>query len=157
MNNMKYLVACLYATLLFACNVADKKAPGNDSTNKLSVEDEGRLAAQDRNRSTTLEWLDSTEQNLGKLERGQVAEISWKFKNTGNKPLYVTSVRASCGCTIPEKPNEPIAPGATSLIKAKFNSTNFTGHVIKEIYVEANNSNHNNGANNKIGFTADIK
>jgi hypothetical protein len=71
--------------------------------------------------------------------------------------LLVTNVHAQCGCTTPDPPKEPIAPGAEGVIKAKFNSTNFSGHVTKEVYVEANNSNRNHNTDNKLTFTADIQ
>lgn len=157
MSNMKHLLLCLATAALFACNVSDKKVPGKNAEHSAAIEDEGRNALNDRTKSTTLEWIDQPVQDLGKMEKGQIAEISWKFKNTGDKPLFVSNVRASCGCTIPDPPKEPIAPGAEGVIKAKFNSSNFSGHVIKEVYVDANNSNRNNGANNKLTFTADIK
>lgn len=37
---------------------------------------------------------------------------TFKFKNTGNVPLVIQDATASCGCTVPNKPEEPIAPGA---------------------------------------------
>src|SRR5690606_38133008 len=40
----------------------------------------------------------------------------FKFKNTGDSPITVTSVHSGCGCTVPEKPPEPIAPGASGII-----------------------------------------
>lgn len=153
---MKHFLACLSAVVLLACNVQDKKAAGNDP--KLAaLTKEGREVLQDSSKSTTLEWIDPVVQNLGNMERGQIAEITWKFRNTGTHPLYVTDVHAGCGCTTPDPPKEPIAPGAEGTIKAKFNSSNFEGHVTKEVYVQANNTNRNNETNNKLTFTADIK
>lgn len=153
---MNYFLGCLFAASLFACNVPDKKLTGKEAQGAVTGKD-GREALNDSSKSTTIEWLDPVVQNLGKMERGQIAEITWKFRNTGKNPLYVTNVHAGCGCTIPEKPEEPIAPGAESVIKAKFNSSNFSGHVTKEVFVQANNSNRNNDADNKLTFTADIK
>lgn len=154
---MKYFFLLSVGFLLFACNASDKKATGKGSEKDIAFRKEGRDAAQDSTRSTTIDWLTPVVQDLGKLEKGQVAEITWKFKNTGKNPLYVTDVRAGCGCTTPDPPKEPIAPGAEGVIKAKFNSTNFSGHVTKEVFVQANNSNRNNDVDNKLTFTADIQ
>src|SRR6476620_3107487 len=154
---MKSVLLFLLAGVLLACNVSDKKATGKDAEKRAVIENEGRDALGDSTKSTTIEWLDPVVQNLGSMEKGQIAEISWKFRNTGSKPLYVTNVHAQCGCTTPDPPKEPIAPGAEGVIKAKFNSSNFSGHVNKEVYVEANNSNRNNSTDNKLTFTADIK
>ncbi len=153
---MKYFFVCILSATVFACNVTDKKDTHNQQA-ASTMATESQAALGDSTRSTTIEWIDPVVQNLGNLQKGQVAEITWKFKNTGDKPLYITNVTAGCGCTTPDIPKEPIAPGAESLIKAKFNSENFSGHVTKEVYVEANNQNRNNGSNNKLSFTADIK
>lgn len=156
---MKYFFVCILGALLVACNVSgDKKSGSKAAAEKsASFENTGQEVLNDSTRNTTMEWLDPVVQNLGSIQKGQVVEISWRFKNTGSKPLYVANVHAQCGCTTPDPPKEPIAPGAEGVIKAKFNSENFNGHVTKEVYVEANNSNRNNGADNKLTFTADIK
>ena len=156
---MKYFFLCMLGAMVIACNVSDKKETGSTGVPEKasSFENAGQEALNDSTRSTTMEWIDPVVQNLGNIQKGQVAEISWRFKNTGSKPLFVANVHAQCGCTTPDPPKEPIAPGAEGVIKAKFNSENFSGHVTKEVYVEANNSNRNNGADNKLTFTADIK
>jgi hypothetical protein len=153
---MKRLLGCLFAASFFACNVPDKKFTGSEVQSAVAGKT-SQEALTDSSKSTTIEWLDPVVQNLGTMEKGQIAEITWKFRNTGDNPLFVSNVHAGCGCTIPEKPEEPIAPGAEGIIKAKFNSTNFSGHVSKEVYVQANNTNRNNEADNKLTFTADIK
>ncbi len=156
---MKYLLLCLFCAVLFACNVSDRKNADRSlvAGKETALHNEAQTVKNDAARSTTVEWLDPVVQNLGNIEKGQIAEITWKFKNTGDKPLYIANVHAQCGCTTPDPPKEPIAPGAEGVIKAKFNSQNFSGHVTKEVYVEANNSNRNNGSNNKLTFTAEIK
>ena len=153
---MKYTFLIILSTAVFACNVVDKKDTHPEQAGN-HVATDAQSALKDSSRTTTIEWLDPVVQDLGSMQKGQVAEITWKFKNTGDKPLYITNVTAGCGCTTRDVPKEPIAPGAESVIKAKFNSENFTGHVTKDVYVEANNSNRNNGTNNKLAFSANIK
>jgi len=51
---------------------------------------------------------------------GPVTHI-FKFKNEGEAPLVITRATASCGCTQPEFPKEPVAPGKTGEIKVTFN------------------------------------
>jgi len=36
---------------------------------------------------------------------------TFRFKNTGDEPIIIVSAKASCGCTIPKKPEEPVMPG----------------------------------------------
>ena len=90
--------------------------------------------------ATTVLWLDST-QNLGNLMEGTVVDVQFRFKNTGNKMLVITDVAASCGCTVPEKPEKPIAPGAEGVIKATFDSKNRIGTNHKVITVILNTEN----------------
>jgi hypothetical protein len=106
--------------------------------NELSQEEKDK-AARDTANFTTIEWLDSTVKDLGKIKEGQVVEVSYRFKNTGDKPLIVAGVSASCGCTVPEKPGKPIAPGQEDVIKAKFDSKGRPkGEARKEVFVTAN-------------------
>ena len=150
---MKYLFILFLGFSIVSCGTTDKQGP--TVTNEKAVATSA--ATTDSASTTTIEWIDPVATDLGTITKGQVVELSWKFKNTGNHPLTITSVTAGCGCTTPDPPKEPIAPGAEGVIKAKFNSENFSGHVNKEVYVQANNSNRNNGADNKLSFSADIK
>src|SRR5215203_4384371 len=107
---MKYLFFILVAGAFIVCNSADKPAANvskdkNDSVVKKAMEDTASY--------TSIEWLDSIRISLGKITEGQVVEVTWRFKNTGNKPLVIQNVTASCGCTIAEKPEQPVAPGET--------------------------------------------
>lgn len=152
---MKYVFIFLLGSAFVSCNMNDKTASASTTAHADHVDDSPKKI--DSANLTTVEWIDPVEQNLGSITKGQVVEVSWKFKNTGSKPLTIESVQAGCGCTTPEPPKEPIAPGSEGVIKAKFDSQNFTGHVTKDVTVQANNSNRNNGINNRLTFTADIK
>lgn len=86
---------------------------------------------------TTVQWLDSV-QNFGKVTDGEKVMINFHFKNTGNKPLIISNVQASCGCTVPSKPEEPIAPGKEGVITAEFNSAGRVGKASKYLNVTCN-------------------
>lgn len=93
---------------------------------------------------TSIQWLDSTSLNLGKVKKGKTVEVSFRFKNTGDKQLVIANVTAGCGCTIPEKPEQPFAPGEEGVIKAMFESKNQSvGPHQKPVYVTANTSSPN--------------
>ncbi|NJW55686.1 DUF1573 domain-containing protein, partial [Salinimicrobium oceani] len=49
--------------------------------------------------------------DYGEIQKGSDGVRVFEFTNTGNVPLVITDVTSSCGCTIPEKPKDPIAPG----------------------------------------------
>lgn len=88
---------------------------------------------------TTIEWKE-TSINFGKITEGQKLEVVYHFKNTGNKPLVVTKVIPGCGCTVVDKPLEPIAPGKEGIIKGAFDSNGRTGTQHKTIEVGTNTS-----------------
>jgi hypothetical protein len=89
---------------------------------------------------TRVEWLDKQEKDYGKIKEGQNLEVSFKFKNTGSRPLVISKVWAQCGCTVPETPQKPYAPGEEGVIKATFNSSGKLGMNTKEVYMQANTS-----------------
>lgn len=87
--------------------------------------------------STTIQMIDSV-YNFGKVTDGAMVEYSYRFRNTGKKPLIVSSAVASCGCTVPEKPEEPVKPGETGFLKVVFNSKGRVGPVHKDVTVTSN-------------------
>jgi hypothetical protein len=138
---MKTLLILLVAAFtLAACQGGDKKVTGGqnvaDTALNLSQEEKDK-AMQDVSNFTTLEWIDPVNTNLGKLVKGQSVEVSFRFKNTGDKQLVITDVSAGCGCTIPEKPEKPIAPGEEGVIRARYDGSG-GGHITKSIFVKAN-------------------
>lgn len=87
--------------------------------------------------TTTVQMIDSV-YNFGKVTDGENVVYSYRFKNNGNKPLVISQASASCGCTVPEKPEQPIKPGETGFLKIVFNSTGRVGPVHKEVTVISN-------------------
>jgi len=128
----KILFLCAAILALAACKTNDKKAVGNNLT-----PEEIEKAKNDTANFTTIEWLDPVTQDLGKLKKDQEIEITYRFKNSGDKILVIENVSASCGCTIPEKPEKPFAPGEEGVIKAKFNGSGH-GAITKNVTVIAN-------------------
>lgn len=86
---------------------------------------------------TTVQMLDSV-YDFKKVTEGEIVEYSFRFKNTGTKPLVISNVSATCGCTIPEKPEEPVQPGEMGFIKVKFNSQGRPGATHKTVNVLSN-------------------
>jgi hypothetical protein len=71
--------------------------------------------------SSPLKWK-STEIDLGSIPQSKPVEIQYELTNTGNEPIVITSVVASCGCTAAQYDKNPILAGATTVIKATFNA-----------------------------------
>lgn len=77
--------------------------------------------------------------NGGKIIEGEKFEYDFKFKNTGESPLILTSVKPSCGCTTPFWPQgKEIAPGESEKVSVSFNSRGRMGMQTKSITVRSN-------------------
>jgi len=154
---MKSLVFIFSAVLLMiACKESDKKAAATTKTDstggaQAAVNQPAATNPADSSGYTSIEWIDNINQSLPKIKEGEVVEVTYRFKNTGSKPLVVENVTASCGCTVPEKPEEPIMPGKEGLIKAKFDSHGKPGTNTKTLTVVANTN-----GDKLLSFTVDV-
>ncbi|MBL7932139.1 MAG: DUF1573 domain-containing protein [Bacteroidia bacterium] len=70
---------------------------------------------------TSIKW-NNTEINLGDIPQNKPVTIEYEFTNTGDSPVIITSVQASCGCTATDYSKTPVAPGEKTKIKAVFNA-----------------------------------
>lgn len=141
---MKYFLALFVAAAIIGCDYADKTPQGAAAVSKEAL---------DSSKFTTIEWIDSTSRDYGRINEGQKLDVSFRFRNTGDKPLVILAVRPGCGCTAAEPPKEPIAPGAEGVIKASFNSDGREGHNSKDIFVDANTK---GTQNHKVHFDVEV-
>ena len=126
---MKKYVLFLMTVISFVCCDVRRKDKVADGTATMA-----EMAAQE---TTTVQIIDSL-YNFGTVAEGEKVAYNFRFKNSGNKPLIVTNTTASCGCTVPEKPEKPVLPGETAFIKVVFNSKGKAGHNEKTITVTSN-------------------
>lgn len=84
--------------------------------------------------------FDKTVHNFGTFsEKNPVQTCTFTFKNTGKAPLIILQAIASCGCTVPEYTEQPVAPGKTGTIKVTYDGTGrYPGHFKKIITVNSN-------------------
>ena len=87
--------------------------------------------------ATTIAFAEKNHE-FGTINEGDVVEHTFAFTNTGDTPLIIQDARATCGCTIPKKPEGPIAPGESGEIQVRFNSQGKPGMQNKTITVTAN-------------------
>ena len=78
--------------------------------------------------------------DYGTLFVGGDGNCEFEFTNTGKEPLILSSVRSSCGCTVPSWPREPILPGKKEVIKVKYD-TKRLGPINKSVTVMSNAKN----------------
>lgn len=125
------ITAVSLTVILISCDVRTKDKV-ND-TPVVAVENNMEATAT----PTNVAFIDSV-YNFGKVAEGESVEYSYRFKNVGTTPLIVSNVSASCGCTVPEKPEAPVMPGETGFIKVKFNSDGRPGATHKTVTVLSN-------------------
>lgn len=77
--------------------------------------------------------------DYGTIDQNANGQREFSLVNNGNKPLIIMSASGSCGCTVPDAPKEPIAPGAKAVIKVKYD-TNRVGAFTKTVTVTSNAS-----------------
>src|SRR6056297_604765 len=82
-------------------------------------------------------YFDKTTHDFGKIKYMGDGTCEFAFKNTGKEPLLLTNVRASCGCTTPTWPKDPIKKGKKGTITVKYN-TRIIGNFTKTIRVYSN-------------------
>ena len=133
-NMKRVLIVLTIAISIMACKNSDKKTDP-----AVLTTEEKEKAITDSSSFTTIQWLDSTFKDLGKLNKDQTVELTYRFKNTGDKNLIIDNVSVQCGCTVVEKPERAFAPGEEGVIKTKYNGSG-QGQIRKEIYVTANTS-----------------
>jgi hypothetical protein len=78
------------------------------------------------------------EHDFGKVKQDSENAYTFKFTNTGTIPLTITNAQGSCGCTVPEYPKQPIAPGATGEINVVYKPGKQQGNQAKTVTVTAN-------------------
>lgn len=120
------------AASLISCDVRTKDKIADGKTGGADSAKNAATAAP-----TTVQIIDSVF-DFGKVAEGEVVEYSYRFKNVGTSPLIISNATASCGCTVPEKPEAPVKPGETGFIKVKFNSEGRAGMAHKTVTVTSN-------------------
>ena len=124
----------LFTISLFGCRVTNS---GNESlntnmvTNKITPENTGLSVA-----GITFE---QEVFNFGKISQGEKVSFTFKFKSSGEGPLVIGAVKASCGCTTPKDwPKDPILPGDEGVIEVEFDSEGKSGLQSKSINIVSN-------------------
>ncbi|NQV77104.1 MAG: DUF1573 domain-containing protein [Lutibacter sp.] len=82
--------------------------------------------------------FDKTDFDFGTINEGDFVDGVFKITNAGKVDLLITSAKASCGCTVPTWPKEPIKPGETADLRFSFNSRGKTGVQNKSITLQTN-------------------
>lgn len=116
MKKIKFLLIFIFSLTILSCK--------NDPSSKVNQTN----LEEAKHRDYEIKYLnpvmafENVEHDFGTLNEGDIVETVFKFTNTGKKELIISKAKATCGCTVPEWPKQPILPGETGEIKVKFNS-----------------------------------
>lgn len=148
---MKQFLFILCSLYIFSCNskIEKKEIVSNVASEELSneelkkelkaieAEEKAKIEAELNNRTSIS--FEKEIYDFGKVMAETDNKYRFKFTNTGLKPLIISNVKASCGCTTPYKPEKPILPGKSDFIDVNFHpKASQSGEITKTITVESN-------------------
>lgn len=68
-------------------------------------------------------------------EKGGPVTHQFEFTNLSNQPVKIVNVKPSCGCTTPDWTKDPVLPGKTGFIQARFDPKGRPGYFTKSLTV----------------------
>lgn len=145
MNRNFFLVittACAGLILLASCGGDNEQKVHSDSKKVLDaalVNNPHSASGTSATGIPTMDFVD-TSYDFGRMHEGEAASHEFHFKNNGNAPLLIANAAGSCGCTVPDYPHEPIAPGQSGVINVKFNSLGKVGAQNKSVNIFTNSN-----------------
>jgi hypothetical protein len=118
---MKKIIFTLFALSVISLTVAQEKIVS--ASLKTSAE-------------ATFNWANTTF-DFGRIKAGVPVSNEFRFTNSGMVPLIISSVKASCGCTVTAYTKDPVDKGGSGFVRATYNAAE-TGKFSKTVTVTAN-------------------
>jgi len=131
---MKKIIALSIALLAFTFSNAQETSKATKSPKKATAKT--TAPALPKVEGTVMVKVKVTI-DYGTIAQNADGKREFVFTNNGNKPLIITNTQASCGCTVPSYPKEPILPGAKGVIGVKY-ATDRVGAFTKTITISSN-------------------
>ena len=131
MKKINLIIIALVGLTFFAC----KQNPAN------KINPENLQNAQNRDsKFLGLPEIGFDKQNFdfGTINEGDLVNGDFKIYNKGKSDLIISHAQASCGCTIPKWPKDPIKPGDSATLSFSFNSHGKVGKQNKSITLQTN-------------------
>jgi len=124
-----FLIVILVLTTIFGIACNNSKATNGGKSSGIAVSTD-----------TAIISFREYEHDFGKIAEGEKVACIFTFDNKGKGPLVISSVKTSCGCTVPKYDTKPISPGSTGIIEVVFDSSGHNGRQTKTITVKSNAS-----------------
>jgi len=126
-----YLLVASVLIITTSCKEESKEISTNDVMNTQSADGKNNTSLPDIK-------FDEETHDFGRITQGEKVTYGFKFKNTGGANLVISSASGSCGCTVPEYPRKPIAPGEEATVNVVFSSEGKSGLVEKSVTLVTN-------------------
>ncbi|NNC95726.1 MAG: DUF1573 domain-containing protein [Chitinophagales bacterium] len=113
------------------------KEVNNAKQNPFEQQKDPMAGTQEVGPTTTMNF-DKMEHDFGTIEQGDKVAHTFEFTNTGSEPLIIQSAKGSCGCTVPQWPKDPVAPGEVGELKVEYDSKGKRNQEVKTVTIMAN-------------------
>ena len=135
---MKRIVILLtIAVAMAACDNVKKDV--NESTNSSTDVKASTSSSQMAETGAVGKFqFEEIAHDFGTVDEGEVVTHVFKFTNVGEGPLVIQNARGSCGCTVPNYSDKPVAPGETGEITVNFNTSGRPNAQSKTVTILAN-------------------
>lgn len=130
----KYFLGMVLVAALSACQNSNSQTSSSNSIGSTEKTDTTALADPDAPKVA----VEKTTYEFGTITQGEKVKHEFKFKNVGKTPLIITNASATCGCTVPDYPKNPIKPGEEGIIAVVFDSAGKLGQQDKVVTVTSN-------------------
>lgn len=135
MKTLNILSLTLVFSLFVACSetnntneqISTQNIKNTESAQDINIEYDGPIIS-----------FENESHDFGDIQQGETVSTYFKFKNTGKKELVISTVKTSCGCTVPKYPKTPIQPGDEESIEVVFDSSGKKGFTNKTITIVSN-------------------
>lgn len=138
--NFKSISILVLATLLFASckKEAETQAPVGVANPQIIQPQTQELTPRDPNAKMAVMHFSKLEHDFGTINPDDVVETTFTFINNGEADLVISKAAGSCGCTVPDYPKNPIAPGQKADIKVSFSPKGKAGMQNKTVTLTTN-------------------
>lgn len=109
----------------------------NTAINTPIPNNEATVVEQDLGPKTNIQFAEM-EHDFGTIDQNTTNPKTFTFTNTGDAPLIISDAKGSCGCTVPDYPRQPIAPGETGEIKVVYSPGTQANQQTKTVTITAN-------------------
>jgi hypothetical protein len=150
MNTYRFLYQLVIAFLVLGCVACGNRNKEEFDSSIVNIP----VSADGKNEKTRMPKIEfeQTHHDFGKLIQGEKVSFTYKFKNTGNATLVISSVIPGCNCTVAQFTQTPVAQGESGSVTVNFNTETKKGLVNSSIVVQANTY----PADTRLSFTANV-